>query len=83
MNMARQEWPDRLKVFAKIDGEMVEVGRRYRDDRGNLQVAWSISLTKVPALLFLDLEQDGSGREKRPRRAASPDRGLPRASILG
>ena len=37
MNMARQEWPDRLKVFAKIDG-VVKFYKRGRERRSYVAI---------------------------------------------
>lgn len=45
--VGRQKWPDRLKISMRINGELVEVGQRYRGQDGKLCVAWTVPFSKI------------------------------------
>lgn len=47
-----RELPDNLNVLASIDGEVANVGTRYRDTLGKLRVSWNFPLS---AIEYLDL----------------------------
>lgn len=47
-----RELPDNLSVLASIDGEVANVGNRYRDTQGKLRVSWKFPLS---AIEYLDL----------------------------
>ena len=39
--------PDEVRVLALIDGDKVQVGRRFRDAKGILRVVWETSRSQI------------------------------------
>ncbi len=46
--------PDKLSISIKVDGQFIEVGKRYRDRDGCLCVAWSVPPSRIEdEIIFL------------------------------
>jgi|GEM_PF-5493495 len=39
--------PDEVRVLALIDGNKIQIGRRFRDTKGILRVVWEISRSQI------------------------------------
>lgn len=46
--------PDKVIISIKVDGALIEVGKRYRDRDGRLRVAWLVPPSRVEEeILFI------------------------------
>ncbi|WP_298571878.1 hypothetical protein [uncultured Aliiroseovarius sp.] len=46
------QFADELKISIRVEGELIQVGRRYRGDDGNLLVDWALPASEIEHKIF-------------------------------